>query len=206
MAKKNNLYFNDFNLMIDCSCRAADYLKVVLGEFNYEHLAEHRRKMHDIEHQEDTIKHAMMKRLAKEFITPIDREDIIQLAIELDNVTDKIEDILIRMYMYNVKDIHPAAHTLADIIVKCCKALQVAIKEFPSFHKSADLMKSIIAVNTFEEEGDAIYIEAMRSLYRESGDAVAIVTWSTLFDCFEECCDACEHVADVMETVAMKNS
>lgn len=206
MAKKNSPYYDDFITMANFSCRAAEYLQTVLQDFRPEALPERRQAMHEIEHAEDEIKHGMMKRLAKEFVTPIDREDIISLAHELDEVTDKIDDVIIRMYMYNIKSVRPEAMAFSDVILRCCKALQVAMHEFPNFHRSTTLQQCIIDVNTMEEEGDAIYMMAMRNLYENPGDPVEVFVWSKLYERLEECCDACEHVADVMETVVMKNS
>ena len=203
---KHQPYFEDFITMVNFSCRAAEYLQTVLRDFDPQTLPQRREAMHEIEHAADEVKHAMMKRLAKEFVSPIDREDIIQMTNELDDVTDKIDDILIRMYMYNISGMRPAALAFADVIARCCKALQAAMQEFPNFHKSQDLRQAIIDVNTMEEEGDAIYIDAMRELYEKSGDPVEVAAWSELYDRFEDCCDACEHVADMMEIVVMKNS
>ncbi|MDR0949272.1 MAG: DUF47 family protein [Lachnospiraceae bacterium] len=206
MARKNNPYFDDFKVMVECSCKAADYLLTVLKDFNPHNMAQKREKMHTIEHEEDEVKHRMMKRLVKEFITPIDREDIIHLSNELDDVTDKIDDILIRMYMYNIKEIRPVALEFAEVIVSCCQALKVAIAEFTNSTDSDNLRQAIINVNTMEEKGDAIYISAVRDLYEKGGSPVEVFAWSELIDRFEDCCDACEHVAGVMELIAMKNS
>jgi predicted phosphate transport protein (TIGR00153 family) len=206
MAKRNSSYFDDFISMVDLSCRAAEFLQTVLNDYKPETLAESRKVMHEIEHEEDTVKHAMMRRLAKEFVTPIDREDIILLANELDEVTDKIDDILIRLYMYNIKEVRQYALKFADVIVRCCKALQIAVKEFPNFQRSSELMPAIINVNALEEEADAIYIEAVRKVYEECGNAIEVSAWSELYDRLEDCCDACEHVADSLELIVMKNS
>lgn len=206
MAKKNNLYFEDFITMVGFSCQAAELLQSSLKNFKPETSARQREAMHEIEHAEDSIKHTIMERLGKEFVPPIDREDIIQLSNELDDVTDKIEDILIRMDIYNVKEAHPAALDFADVIVRCCKTLQKAMLEFPNFQKSTTLRQAIINVNSMEEEGDRIYINAMRELYRTGGDPIYVSVWSKLFDGFEDCCDACEHVSDVMDIIIMKNS
>jgi uncharacterized protein Yka (UPF0111/DUF47 family) len=85
--------------------------------------------------------------------------------------------------------------------------LEVAVVEFPNFAKSDTLHQAFVDVNTMEEEGDGLYVSAMRSLYTEKGvDPVQVVAWSETFDKLEECCDACEHVADAMESVVMKNS
>lgn len=206
MAKKHSPYFDDFIAMAEYSCQAAEYLNKVMNDFRTDTLAEHRKNMHSIEHTADQAKHGMMARLNKEFVTPIDREDIIQMANELDNVTDKIDDILIRMYMYNVQSIRPAALVFTDVIARCCKALKTAICEFPNYQKSTSLIPAIIEVNTMEEEGDNIYIDAVRDLYLNPSNPLEIATWSELFDRLEDCCDACEHVADTLEIIVLKNS
>ena len=206
MAKKNSPYFEDFITMINLSCDAAEFLQKVLKEFKPETLHDQRKKMHDIEHTADKVKHAMMQRLVKEFVVPIEREDIIHLSSKLDDLTDKIDDILTRMYMYNIKSVFPGTMDFADVILSGCKALQTALTEFPNFQKSTKLRQLIIDVNTLEEKGDKIYIDATRKLYETGGDPVDIAAWSELFDRLEDCCDACEDVADAMEIIMMKNS
>jgi len=203
---KSNLYFTDFASMMELSCKASKYLQESLMDFTPETLPERRREMHKIENAEDGIKHTLMKRLVKEFVTPIDREDILRIANELDDITDKIDDILIRMYMYNIKEVPPAAVDFAGVISSCCEILLTAVKEFPNMQKSAILTQAIIDVNTMEEKGDLIYIDAVRELYVRGGDALEISAWAELFDRLEDCCDTCEHLADSIELIIMKNS
>ena len=206
MAKKQNPYYQDFIAMIEQSCQAAEHLQAALGSFHPETMLKQREEMHAIEHAEDLIRHSLMQRLAKEFVPPINREDIIKLANDLDNITDKIEDILIRIYMYNIKTILPDAILFSNIIVRCCEALRQALVEFTDSRKSKVLAQKIIEINTIEEEGDAIYVQAVRSLYESGRDPVETAVWSTLFDLLEDCCDACEHVADVLVSIIMNNS
>jgi uncharacterized protein Yka (UPF0111/DUF47 family) len=205
MAKMNS-YFEDFIKMIGFSCQAAELLKNTFEDFDHEALPARRAAMHEIEHGEDEVRHEMLRRLAREFVTPIDREDIIALANELDDITDKIEDILIRMYMYNVRAVRPAARLFADVIESCAGALQQAMLEFPNFHRSATLRNAIIAVNTMEENGDRLYIDAVRELHEGGVDPLEITVWRELFDRLEDCCDVCEHAANTMEIIVMKNS
>ena len=206
MAKKNSSYFDDFIHMIDYSCEAAECLRSSFKGFQPAGVDEYRRTMHKIENDEDELKHEIMNKLVKEFLPPIDREDIILLANELDNITDKIEDVLIYMYMYNITAIRPPALILTDVILRCCQTLKRALGEFANFRKSNNLMNDIVEINTIEEEGDKIYIEAVRELYQTEKDPVLILTWSKIFDIMEECCDACEHAANAIESVVMKNS
>ena len=147
----------------------------------------------------------MMKNLLKEFLPPIEREDIIQLADQIDNVTDSIEDIALRLYMYNIKTIRDEAFEFVKIIKSSTDTMKQMMDEFPNFRKSSSIHKYIVEINDKEEEGDRLYTAAMRRLYIESDDPVEIVVWTQVFQCLEDCCDACEDVADIVESIIMKN-
>ena len=78
--------------------------------------------------------------------------------------------------------------------------------ELSNFHKSTLLKEKIVEINGLEEEGDRLYTEAMRCLYTEETDAVAILAWTTMYDRLEKCCDNCEDVADLISRIILKNS
>ena len=209
MAKKMNEYFETFLKMGEFSYQAAQNLSSTLKDFDPSKIEARRKSLHDIEQQADMAKHTMMTRLAAEFVAPIEREDIVQMVNELDSVTDAIEDVLMRIYMFNIQKIRQDALVMVEVICRSCKALLGALEEFPNFRSKASAAKlheRIVAVNTLEEEGDGLYIKAMRNLYTQSKDPIEVMTWSETFDTLEECCDACEHVANVMEGIIMKNS
>ena len=128
------------------------------------------------------------------------------LADAVDSVTDTIEDVVMRIYMYNVKHIYTYAKEMAAIIVKSCEALKIALTEFHNFRKSNTLHNLIVDVNGLEEEADALYLKAMRNLYTSSTDVMQVIAWDQTFDYLEMCCDACEEVANVIENIVMKNS
>ncbi|MGL4736920.1 MAG: DUF47 domain-containing protein [Cellulosilyticaceae bacterium] len=204
--RKDFDYFAMFVEAVEYACDAATMLHRILGHFETAKLEEQMRAMHEIEHAADNIKHEMMKELARAFITPIEREDIILLAQEIDDVTDAIEDVLLHLYMFNIQTIRPEALRFTGIIEKCCEALKVALEALPNFKKPELLSKSIVEVNGFEEMGDSMYKEAMHTLYRDVKDPIEVMSWSRMFTCLEKCCDTCEHVADAVETIVMKNS
>jgi hypothetical protein len=163
-------------------------------------------KLHLIEHDADEKKHEMMGVLLKAFITPIEREDISLLSQSIDTVTDRIEDVLIRVYINNVQFIRPEAIEFTKVIIRCCQALKEVMEEFADFKKSKTLHKLIIEINALEEEGDRLYIKSMRKLHTEVTDPLEVIAWREIYDYLEKCCDACEHVADAVESVIMKNS
>lgn len=207
MAKKNDrYYFDNFIASVDCSLRAATLLGGALKAYQREELSSLREKIHEIEHEADIKKHELMYTLNKAFITPIEREDIISLAQNLDDITDTIEDVFLRIYICNPMEVKGTALFLIDLVISACEALKVAMEEFPEFRKSAKLKEYLIRVNDLEEEGDHLYIEGMRKLHAGDDSPVDIVAWRDIYGYLERCLDACEHVADVMETVIMKNS
>ncbi|HOP91985.1 MAG TPA: DUF47 family protein [Acetivibrio thermocellus] len=204
--KKDSYYFDTFVELVNYSCQAANLLNQIMNNFKAEELPEKMKEMHDIEHSGDQARHVMIRKLAKEFITPIEREDIMALADAIDNVTDAIEDVVMRMYMYNITSIRPQAVKITEIIVKCCNSLKTALGEFINFRKSQNLHQFIIEVNQLEEEGDRLFTEATRDLYCNCNDFREVAAWDTTFHYLEKCCDACEDVADAIENVIMKNS
>lgn len=207
MAKKdNNYYFDTFEKCISYANEAAILLKDCFDNFDAGNLKVHIDEMHGIEHTADGVKHELMERLMKEFLPPIEREDIVELARTIDDVVDTVEDVLLGMYMYNITELRSEVKEFANLIARCCAGLAEMAKELANFKKSALLKERIVEINGLEEEGDRLYIEAIRRLYTEEKDAVAILTWTTLYDRLEKCCDSCEDVADTVEQIIMKNS
>ena len=204
---RTNEYFEGFVFGMESACKAAEYLEHVVAHYDPEKLGEQVDEMHAIEHEADLNKHKLMQKLAKEFITPIEREDIILLLQQIDNVTDFIEDVVRKMFMYNTKAMRTEALEFAAIIKQCCYESRDALKELPGFQKNSErLEQAIVKVNDYEEQGDRLYCAAMRRLYCENAEAQDRITWTKLFDWMEACCDACEDVMESVELVVMKNS
>ncbi len=204
--KQDNIYFEMFIRLADYCGRAAQNLNETLDHYDPAKLPQTMEYMHEIEHAADTEKHMMMRRLAKEFITPIDREDIMNLAQEIDEVTDSIEDVLLKLYMFNIQSIRRDALEFSKIILSCCACLKRLMEEFGNFRKSPTIQKEIIEMNRLENEGDRLYTEALHHLCTTSTDAVEILSWTQAFIYMEKCCDACEHAANVVESVILKNT
>ncbi len=208
MAKKSNFYFDSFVTMAQAACQAAELLHQILHGFDPEKLEGQRSKMHEIEHGADQVKHQMMEQLLREFLPPIEREDISAMAQSIDGVIDHIEEVLLRIYMYDIHTLREEAVQFSELIVRACRAMLLAMQEFPNYRKSSKIHEAVVQINSIEEEGDRLYISAGRRLYtdRAGSDPEALAAWMRVLDHLEDCCDACEHVADLTETVVMKNS
>jgi predicted phosphate transport protein (TIGR00153 family) len=207
MARKNEYnYFNAFVGLSKFSLSSAEILNNTLLNFDSISLPDKIKEMHEIEHSADVAKHEMLNRLLKEFLPPIEREDIISLSQKIDDVTDAVEDVLIRIDIFNVKSIRPEIIEFTKLIVDCCNSIYLALIEFQNYKKSTILHSQIIKVNSLEEEGDTLYYNAVKNLYQKSKDPIELMIWTEILHRLERCCDACEDVADDIQSIVMKNS
>ncbi len=207
MAKKQDaFYFDSFVSCVEDACKAADILQGALENFCPDKLKTQLDQIHAVEHTADTKKHAVMEQLIKAFITPIEREDIILLTQNIDEMVDKIEDVLMRMYCNNVRSVRQDALAMSRLLVLCCKEVRVLMTEFPEFKRSKKLKEHIIQINSIEEEADRQYIECVRQLHTTCTDPIEVMAWHEIYGYLEKCFDACEHVAETVETVIMKNT
>lgn len=206
MAKGDKFYFENFAASTALSKEAANYLVNCLENYNPENIQQMLEQMHEIEHSADKKKHEMNEALAKAFVTPVDREDLDMLSRQLDDVTDMIEEVLQKFYIYNIQTINPAAVLFAKQIVKSCELLCALMDEFENFKRSKKIRDLIIELNDVEEECDQLYLSSMRELTKTPTDPLQTIFWHAIYDCLEACVDACEHVSECVGGVIMKNT
>ena len=208
MGKRDKFdYFDAFEKQTEVAVQEAELLIEANESFTEaEHLKEVMERAHELEHKGDEINHAIFKTVATDFITPIEREDIINMSQYLDNIIDYIEDVMQRFYMYDVHFMHDDALEFARLIKKSCVALDKAMDDFRNFKKSKKFKELIIDVNSYEEEADQLLIKVIRDLHTKDCDKpMRVLVWSQIFNRMEKCSDACEHAADSMSTILLKN-
>jgi len=209
MAKKERFnYFDAFESQVAVAEEEIEVLIDAIENFTTaDDLQPVLERAHEIEHRGDEINHIILTNVSTDFITPIERGDIIELAQNLDTLTDMIEGIIQRFYMFDIHFMHPQAIEFANIIRKSLKALRKSMGTFREFKKVKKIRAMVEDVNQFEEQADALYVETIRHLYTVDAlnDAVRVEVWSRLFDRLEGTCDACETVADTMASIMLKN-
>lgn len=206
MAKGDKFYFENFVACATLAKQAATYLVECLEHYDASNIDKMLEEMHVFEHSADMKKHEMNEALAKAFVTPVDREDLDLLSQQLDTVLDLLEEVLQKLYIYNIKTIEPAAIAYAKHLVKACDLLREIMTEFENFKKSKNLHSLIIAENDVEEECDKLYLATMHELTKNSTDVLVTLSWYKIYDCFEACSDACEHVSECVGSIVMKNT
>lgn len=204
--KKGYDYFDYFAKCAEHAKKAANYLHESLSNFNIESFPHKVEEMHAIENSADSLKHQMMMALAREFLPPIEREDIVNLSHELDDVVDALDEIMQRIHMYNIRAIRPETLEFTALIIRCCDALLEAAQEFRNFKRSKTLADKLVEVNNLEAEGDALHSKYTRKLFLEQNSELDILVWMNLFEGLENCFDKCERATDLMEGVILKNS
>ena len=144
--------------------------------------------MHLIEQRGDQTAHEIMDRLAVEFMPPIDREDVTELSMLLDDVIDLIEEVVQHLYMYDVRELHPCTLPMARVIDESVDALAEATRAFHEFKKPKKLGRLLVAVHDKESEADKLYIEAKRDVFANHPDAPAsyLIAWNSMFSHMEE--------------------
>ena len=177
--KQDDYYFDNFIKCAEYSCKEAYLLKEILTKFQPEEISKRMEEVHEIERQADSQRH---------------------------EITDKIEEVLIRVYINHVQEMRPEVFAMLDVVIECCEELQNLLKEFKNFKHSKELKKSIIRLNTLEEKEDELFMSSMRKLHVEEQDVRNIIAWREIYTYLEKCADACEHVADIVGSVAMKNT
>ena len=162
--------------------------------------------IHVSEHEGDTMLHDIMGELNRSFITPIDREDIADLAKKLDDINDSIEDVANLFDMLSITSVREEAKTMARFILSACETLYDVISEFYSFKNSKKLKQLIIKVNGVEEDGDRMHRSVIKNMFQKETDVLSIIKWKEIFDMMESVLDNCEDAADLVDSLIMKNT
>jgi uncharacterized protein len=156
-----------------------------------------------LEHEADNLTHDIIDRIDRTFVTPFDREDIHALASELDDVIDLIDGTARRATIFRIQKTRPAAVVLAEVLERAARTVEEGVRDM----KDAKHVYAISEkLKVLEEEGDAVYHEAMGVLFAEGGDALEVVKWKDLYDKIEDALDQCEDVGNVLQSIALKNA
>ncbi len=207
MGKERFDYFGALEKIVDAACEAAGKLAHIIQNYDPDKVERWMREMHVIENDADMINHKIDRRLATEFITPIDRDDMLMLAQCLDQVVDTIEEVAMRFYMYDIRQIESSAIDMMELIKQSVNALKNAIAELRNFRKSKVIHGLLVSVSDYEEAADETYVKALRMLHTEHrDDPLYVMEWDAVITRMEKCCDACAHAADMVGTIITKTS
>ena len=156
-----------------------------------------------LEHEADNLTHDTIDRINRTFVTPFDREDIHSLAAHLDDVVDLIDGCARRVTIFHIAEVREHAVLLSEVLLRSTRSIEDAVRKMKD-------PKAVLSANRqlklLEEEGDALYHEAMEKLFSSTNDAILVLKWKELYDKLEDAIDQCEDVGNTLQNISLKNS
>ena len=207
MKKKEKYnYFEEFIKMTEYIEKSSILLKELLNDYNQENLDKSIEEIHKLEHSSDRVVHKMRENLIKDFLPPIEREDLANIVNKLDTIEDGIDEIAIDFKILNIKHIKEDILEFTDILVQASIAVKGIFEKLSDLKHPELIKQKVIVVNKLEEQGDRVYERIISNLYKEEKDPIELIKWINIYKCFEETIDSCEEISDCIQDVIMKNS
>ena len=204
--KQTMNYFDEFIKNAELAQKIVKKLREILDKFDETNMEEKAMDLHLIENEADNNLHDLKDYLLKDFLPPIDREDILSIAHQIDNIIDGIDELVIDISIFNITNIRPEINEILDLLVGTINKTEGLLVEFKNMKDKESIRKKCVEVNNLEEQGDRQYEKAIRGLYHTNEDPVEILKWTHIFEALENSFDSCENVAECIEEVLMKNS
>ncbi|GGP74804.1 DUF47 domain-containing protein [Saccharothrix coeruleofusca] len=168
-----------------------------------EQRAELAARMRELEHAGDDATHAIIEHLDRSFVTPFDREDIYRLAVRLDDVVDHMDAAVDLATLYRVQELPDGVEALVGLL---CQAAQLTAEAMPRLASPQNLTTYWVRVNELENDADQVYRRLLSALFNGSRDALEVLKLKDVVDELESAADAFEHVANVVHSIAVKES
>ncbi|MBE9500877.1 MAG: DUF47 domain-containing protein [Dehalococcoidia bacterium] len=186
--------------LVRAACLFAELLR------NWEDVEEKVRQLTELEHHGDNITHRIIAQLHGTFVTPIDREDIAQLAQRMDDVMDFIEAAAVRIVLYGIDKPTERAKEVADVLVRVTTEVGEAIPRLRHRRELSHMREHCIEINRLENEADAVRRSALAELFHEQVDVTNVIKWMEIYENMENAVDSCEDIADILEGVMIKRA
>jgi uncharacterized protein len=194
-------FFSLFNKLAEHLRTAAQLLDQLFAEPH--RTTELVKQIKDVEHLADQLTHEINVRIDKSFITPIDREDIHLLASRLDDVIDRLDGTARRVVMLHINEVREPAKQMASVICQAAEHIATAVK---AIKVPALVSAQAAEIKKLEEEGDAIYHDAVGALFAGSPDPLEVIRWKEVYETLEIAIDLCMGVANAVHSISIKNA
>lgn len=202
MKKKKKLYHKDLCAAASYAYQAAFCLRETLVYFKRERIGEYLAQMHEIEQAAGTKRRKLMAALGRKGNTPMERRDMAALGGCIDDITDAVEEILVRIYLCDISEVRKDVFPLLEVLLSCTRALGQALEKWKDFEVSKKTDRYICQVERLRERGSRLYQKSMHVLHQEQ-DIRVIVNWCSIYECINRCLGACERAADMVTVIGL---
>jgi predicted phosphate transport protein (TIGR00153 family) len=204
---KDDKFFGHFERAVENVLTAARIFKELMSNsISPQERAQKIRKIEELEHKGDEVTHQIYNDLSSTFVTPLDREDIHQIASKLDDVLDYIHGAATRIVLYRVETISPDLERLAGMIYQSVEELHRAIPQLRDLKGVSSIRDALVRVNSIENEADDLFERAIADLFETCKDPILLIKTKELLVSLETATDKCEDVANAIESIIVKNA
>jgi hypothetical protein len=200
---KEEKFFDLFDQMVHAMEEAAKVFLDLVRNWSDKHPGIAR--LRDLEHECDITTHEIMDKLNRTFVTPIDREDLHELAKELDDVVDITQAVSERMLLFNVAKTTDDLIELAEILDEAVSTVSKAVTSIRELNRPRRILDYCIEINRLENRGDRTYEKAMGKLFDKSQDPMEVLKLKDIYDATEGAIDKCEDIANIIEGIVVKH-
>ena len=142
----------------------------------------------------------------KDFLPPIDREDIVNLSHRIDDVVDSLDEVVINIDILDIQNPRTGVLEIVNLLYEACNKMMQMLSKFHNMKKYEETINLVVEINEIEGKGDVLFQEAIKNLYQKERNPIEISKWNIIYNSLENCFDSCENVANCVEEIIMKNS
>ena len=164
------------------------------------------KRIKDVENEADAVAHQIFRLLNNTFITPFDREDIQMLVNRMDDVIDLVEKASARMQIYDMPAPPENISAMLAILQKAFDKLSSAVGMLRNWKHREAILKICVEVNSLENQGDTLLRASLERLFKEASDPFYVIKAKEIYESLEDAIDRCEDLANVVETILIKNA
>ncbi len=198
---RDESFYDLFVRQAEVLLQGAELFQDIVG--NFVDVPAKGRRLHDLEHEADEVTHEIMRRLNSTFVTPLDREDIHELASSMDDVMDHIDAAADLLVLHKIEEPLSEMKAQADLLVRASTTTLDAMRTLPHF----DQLEAFgVEINRLENEGDRVHRQATADLFSGDYKAMDVLKWKGIIDELEAAMDEVEDVANTLEGIALKQA
>ena len=206
LKEKNFNYYDEFIKNANIAIEISTILKKHAENYDINNSTEVEEKVHKLENDADKNLHETIDYLVKDFLPPIEREDIVLLVNKIDDIIDYLDEIAINFNILNIVVLRDNFLEFMELFNKVSVLLKEMLENFKDKKKHEEVYKYLIEINNIEENGDRLYEKAIKSLFTTEKDPIEIIKWKTIYNTLENGIDSFESVANTIGEIVLKNT
>jgi predicted phosphate transport protein (TIGR00153 family) len=203
LTPRDNTYFDRFAELAQHAVAGVSLLAELLGAPDKLARKAIAQRFVDVEHAADDVAHAIATALNQTFVTPFERDDIYALAGSLDDVIDAMEEACDLIVLYKLDELPSRVSDVVQVLQRCA---EITAEAMPRLRTMDGLEEYWVEIRRLENQADKQHRKLVAELFDKTTDAVMIIKLKEVIDVLEDACDAFEHVAKLVETIALKES